>query len=387
MDLFSYLERELATFDERPLGPVDSAALSQICMVDGVGVIPGASGHSTDAPSQSRAIGRLTERWRARRVPSVRFCDLFRAELFEGMFRGLTPERVKHELAALVASPRFRDLRLCDYTSVMDGAAHVQFSATTFVWHGRRRDSDFAYMAFRGTDNSLVGWRENFDMAVEPPVPAQRLAVDYLEDVARHLPARLYVGGHSKGGNLATYAALRCSEGIRARIERVFDHDGPGFKPGFASAGEFERLAGRIHRTVPEESVVGMIMETPAPTLVVRSTARGIDQHSIFTWEVSGDDFAYADGLSDGALLTHDVLAEWLDSLTDAEEPRVVEALFRAIDASGVTDARQVFSGDARPVALVVEAARTMSHETRDVLVPALSRLAAITARRALQRR
>lgn len=387
MDLFSYLERELVTFDERPLGPVDSAALSQICMVDGAGVIPRSSERPLDELSRGRALGRLTERWRARRIPDVRFRDLFRAELFEGMFRGLTPERVKRELATLVASPRFRDLRLCDYTSVMNGAAHVQFSATTFVWHGQSHDSDFAYVAFRGTDNSLVGWRENFDMAVEPPVAAQRLAVDYLEDVARHLPQRLYVGGHSKGGNLATYAALRCSEEVRARIERVFDHDGPGFKPGFASVEEFKPLVGRIHRTVPEESIVGMIMENPAPTLVVRSTARGIDQHSVFTWEVAGNDFVYADGLSDGALLTHDVLAEWLDSLSDAEEPQVVEALFRAIDASGVTDARQVLSGDARPIALVVEAARAMDRETRDVLVPALSRLASIAARRALQRR
>lgn len=392
LDLFDYLDTECRTFDEKPLSTLDSAILSQFCMVDGSGVIPAA---------RMRAGGGLKERmadaWHEWRTAPASFQDLFKAELFDGMFRGLTPTRVKHELAALVASPRFRGLELRDYTAVEDEKTHVQFAAMTFVWHGvgsavaggrtggEVGDCDFAYVGFRGTDDSFVGWRENFNMFVEPPVPAQTLAVEYLESVAQHVPERIYVGGHSKGANLATYAAMRCSEATRSRIERVFDHDGPGFRPGFITQADYDLLAGRIDRTVPEEDVVGMFMDCFAPTRVVRSNAHGIMAHSVYTWELDeekGDDFAYVDSLADSALFVHDVISEWIAGLSDEESPRIVDALFRAIDASGAEGAGQLFSGGAETIGLLMEAARNSDRVTRDILLPELTKLAGIAARR-----
>ena len=371
MNLFDYLETALDTFDERPLGPVDSAALSQFCMVRGEGVIPAALWRGS-------AIARLRA-WVSR---PARFSDLLRAERYDGLFCGLAPDGVKRELAALAASPRFRGLELRDYASRFDEAEHVQFSATTFVWRSPAgRDRDFAYVGFRGTDDTFTGWRENFDMALDPPVPAQRMAADYLESVARYLPRRLYVGGHSKGGNLATYAALRASEGVRSRIELVFDHDGPGFKAGFLGEGDFGPVRALIHRTVPEESVVGMLMDTPIEPRVVRSSAHGIDQHSVFTWEVDGNDFAYADALAPSAAFTHELMDDWLSSLAPEEAPRVVDALFRALEASGARSVGAVIFSGADAPALLAEAARNLDRESRDVLLPALGKLATSAAR------
>lgn len=371
MDLFEYLETALESFDERPLGPVDSAALSQFCMVRGEGVIPAALWR-----------GGPLERLRAWVARPARFSDLLQAERFDGLFCGLAPEGVKRELAALVASPRFRDLELRDYASCFDEGERVQFSATTFVWRSPAgRDRDFAYVGFRGTDDTFTGWRENFDMAVDPPVPSQRMAADYLASVARYLPQRLYVGGHSKGGNLATFAALRAPEEVRARIERVFDHDGPGFKAGFLDEKDFEGVRGLVHRTVPEESVVGMLMDTPIEPHVVVSTARGAEQHSIFTWEIAGDDFVYADELSPAAIFTHELMDTWLASLSPEETPRVVDALFRALAASGAPSVGAVIFSGADAPALLTEAARNLDQESRDVLLPALGKLAASAAR------
>lgn len=371
MNLFDYLENSLDTFDERPLGPVDSAALSQFCMVRGEGVIPAAR----------KGSGPL-DRILARFARPARFSDLLRSERYEGLFCGLAPDDVKRELAALVASPRFRDLELREYASEFNEAEHVQFSATTFVWHSPEdRSHDFAYVGFRGTDDSFTGWRENFDMAVDPPVSAQRMAAAYLEGAARRLRLPIYVGGHSKGGNLATYASVTASPETRERIVRVFDHDGPGFKAGLLDDDAFAPVLERIHRTVPEESVVGMLMDTPVLTHVVKSSSRGIGQHSVFTWEVDGADFAYADALSPSATFTHDLISEWLSSLPDEERPQVVDALFRAIEASGASNAGEViFSGPDAP-ALLAEAARNLDAESRDVLLPALGKLAAAAAR------
>ena len=379
MDLFDYLERQIASFDEEPFNAVDSAVLTQFCMVRNTEAAPAFRPAQPEGALGSTALDALADRWHALTTPAARFADFAEGGLANTTFTGLDPINIRHALFRLIWSPRFSGLQIRDYADVLDEERRAQFSATVFVW----RDA-WAYVGFRGTDTTITGWRENFDMAAEPPVPAQRLAQAYLETVARHLPRRLYVGGHSKGGNLATYAALRCQPAVQERILGVFDHDGPGFKPGFVGAEEYAALAGRIHRTVPEESLVGMLMESGAPTLVVRSSERSVAQHSVFTWEVAEglDDFAYADGLSTTAILAHDIMNEWLASMAEDEVPRVVEALFATIEASGVDNASEIFSGDSEALAAVAETARKMDRETSAVLVPALRKLTSVAAAR-----
>lgn len=165
---------------------------------------------------------------------SGHFTDLLRAERYHDMFTGLIPGRVKENLLALAASPRFRDMELRDYQSIFDEEQQVQFAAVTFVYKDQ-----FAFVGFRGTDTSVTGWRENFNMAYTSPVPAQGYALRYLETVAPHLPEKLYVGGHSKGANLALYAALKASPEVQARIHMTYSLDGPGFKDNVISAEEW----------------------------------------------------------------------------------------------------------------------------------------------------
>lgn len=403
VNLLEYLESELKAFDQLELTAVDSTALSQMCMVDGEGIVPGLRQADVERLRHVGGIDRgarrmpgeegsfmdrlagaadaLADRLHAKAVRGAHASDLLAAERYDTMFTGLDQENVKRLIAALAASPRFREVELRDYVSLLDEEKRVQFSATCYVVPG-----EWAYVGFRGTDTSFTGWRENFDMAVTPPVPAQRMAAAYLELVARHLPSRLYVGGHSKGGNLATYAAVRCSQEVRERIVAVFDHDGPGFKTGFlsdeASLLALRSLKGRLHRTVPVDSVVGMIMDEAAPARAVRSFAHGMDQHSVFSWEIDGDDFAYEADVSPGAHATHEVLGTWLASFSNDELPGVVDALFRAIEISGAQNAGQVLGGGPQAAQLIHEAIRNADEETREVLGPAMGRLAQIAAER-----
>ena len=211
MNLLDYLATEFAPFDEKPFNPVDSAVLSQFCMVRAEGIVP---------PLRERkAFGRLGTIVKNLLSPSGRpahFLDTLRAEHYEHMFSGLIPGRVKENMLALAASPRFRDMVIRDYLSLFDTERQTQFAAMTFVYK-----KEFAYVGFRGTDTSITGWRENFNMCYTAPVPAQEQAARYLEAVAPHLPRRLFVGGHSKGANLALYAALNASAAVQDRIERV----------------------------------------------------------------------------------------------------------------------------------------------------------------------
>ena len=352
MNILDYLGTEFASFEEKPFNPVDSAALSQFCMVRAEGIVP---------PLRERkAFGRLGTIVKNLLSPSGRpahFLDTLRAEHYEHMFSGLIPGRVKENMLALAASPRFRDMVIRDYLSLFDTERQTQFAAMTFVHR-----KDFAYVGFRGTDTSFTGWRENFNMAYTAPVPAQEQAARYLQAVTPRAPKRVYVGGHSKGANLALYAALNASAAVQDRIERVYTHDGPGFKAGAFSPDDWRKLDGRIHRTVPQDSVIGMLMESHTPPLVVHSTERGLLQHSPFSWEVDGDDFVYLDNLTENARFTDALLTEWLARYSDEEAAAIVDALFKAVEASGAQNATEVFFGGAKTVALLSEAAKNIAN-------------------------
>lgn len=370
--LFDYVEHELATFNQKPFGPVDAAVLSQACMIDGAGVVPEPSA----LPSLiDRAVTLLAPDSRG-----VTFANLMRSELFDGMFTGLVPDDIRRLLMALAASPRFRDLRLCGYRSVFDEASHAQFAAITFTWRNA-----FSFVGFRGTDVSATGWRENFDMTYKDEVPAQKLAREYLEYMAPRLSGELHVGGHSKGGNLALYAALTCSAEVCERIGHVWCLDAPGFRAGRFKAEDFARLGSCVMRIIPQDSLVGVLLDCPVPARVVRSNAQGIMQHSVFTWEIADDlsDFVEAERLGEGSQALHDVLAEWLAGMDDERCKQVVDALFAALGASGARDARDVFLGGKPFPQLVSDAARNLDEASRDVLGAALADLAAIAARRA----
>ena len=365
--ILAYLETQFATFDDVPFGAVDAALLSQACMLDAPWAVPAIS---------TRAHGRhVLDRLLAYggRRRGARFCDLARAEHLDTLLGGFTPDELKRELFGLIASPRFRDLALRDYASVFDEPSHTQFAAMTFTW----RD-EFAYVGFRGTDTSFVGWRENFDMAYRAPVRAQELAAAYLEQVAEHLPSRLFVGGHSKGGNLALFAAAVCREDVRARIERVWCHDAPGFRTGSQVIERAARLAERIHMTVPQDSLVGMLMDVPVAPRVVHSSAfGGFDQHSLYTWDVTGSDFAYVAQVADTSRKLHDAVNAWLAGMEPPEIERVVEALFSAARASGAVDARAFLRLGSDTVKSVREAARRIDDTSREVLIRAIADLAA----------
>lgn len=374
MNILDYAEHEFHSFEDKPFNPLDSALLSQFCMIRCGGMVPFL---------EEQRPGRLRKMMRTivpRSSKNAHFADLLRAERYHDMFTGLVPERIKETLLVLAASPRFRTMELRDYKSIFDEQQLNQFAAVTFVY-----DQEFAYIGFRGTDTSLTGWRENFNMATAFPVPAQTQALEYLEMVATHLPEKLYLGGHSKGANLALYAALKALPEVQQRIERVYVHDGPGFKQGAITSEEWHRLEGRIHRSVPKESIVGMLMNCPVPVHIAQAQDHGLNQHSVFTWDINDEmnDFSYTDELADSAEFFDSVFSEWLSRYSDKEAATIVDALFKAIEVSGVTNASELFFSGMKIVPLITKAAQELDSESGAVLRSALGSLAAIAANRA----
>ena len=166
----------------------------------------------------------------------------------------------------------------------------TQFSAVTF-----RLPNGICYVAYRGTDETIVGWKEDFNLAFSEPVEGQLLSVDYLNRAAESIAGSFYVGGHSKGGNFAAYACMNCEGKVRGRIMGIYDHDGPGLRPEVKALGAYDEIADRIHKTIPHSSLVGMLLYTDGVYRVVESRTIGLAQHNPYTWLVKDDHFQIVD--------------------------------------------------------------------------------------------
>ena len=200
-----------------------------------------------------------------------------------------------------------------------------QFSAISFMLPGGD-----TFVTFRGTDDTIIGWKENFNMTFMHPVPAQTEALLYLENIARITTGKLYVGGHSKGGNLAVYASVKACERTRERIVAVYNNDGPGFDREFIESEDYLAMSQRIHTLVPQSSVVGMLLEHEERYTVVKSTSSGIMQHNGLTWSVMGGKFIHLDSIDDSSKLLDTSLKDWLAGLSPAEREDFVEKLYEA---------------------------------------------------------
>ncbi|MDD6461121.1 MAG: DUF2974 domain-containing protein [Bifidobacteriaceae bacterium] len=301
----------------RPFHDVDSLVLSQIAYVHMPDNVPRMPRKGPALPTSAY----------------VPIHELLRAECYGSMFPTKGAESSLCALVtAMAASPRFRTMRIGNYISVEDDQPghEKQFAAVSVLI-----DDDTEFVAFRGSEDSLAAWKENFNMAFTCPIPAQTSAAKYLERVAAASSRRLIVGGHSKGGNLAVYASMKAPEPVRKRIQAIYSHDGPGFEQRVLESLDFERIKPLVHKTVPEASIIGMIFETQEDFRVIESTSHGIAEHFAMTWKVKDGDFVYVPQLPQGTRYVNRTLNDWVAHITPAERQRVLGILFDILRSTG----------------------------------------------------
>lgn len=355
-NICTYVENNLDTFAERPLCEVDSLVLSWF------------------SNFRLEALGEQLNGWDITSERAPRLRDALRAECFDGLFDLWDPESCKRLLQAMAASPRFRDIRVGGFRlsrDTPDEGWPKQFAAVTLLL-----DDGTAYLAFRGTDATFDGWREDFNMTFARPVPAQAEAFVYLLDAAQACPAApLVLGGHSKGGNLAVYAAAEAPAEIRERIARVYSHDGPGFDAEFLVSEGFCAIAGRVDKTLPQSSVVGMMLENQEDYSIVRSTSVGIFQHDPFSWVVEGQSFVEVEGLSAGARHVDAALNDWICGRTPAERDRFTSELFGLLGATNATTMAEARERWRTSLPAMAAAVADMDPETRRFMLKTVGAL------------
>ena len=249
--------------------------------------------------------------------------------------------RVKNDLALLQAAAeteRFGNAKLRLYRDLFIPEQETQFAAMTFLL-----DDGSGFLAFRGTDHSLVGWKEDFNMTFQQTIPAQRLALQYTREAAMELSGTLYLGGHSKGGNLAVFAAARSSPMIRQRIAQVYNHDGPGFTQYLMGDPGYLAMVPRIRTFVPQSSVIGMLLEHEEPYTVIRSKTLGLLQHDLYSWEVAGKFFIPVQEITDSSQFIDATIKTWFADMTNQERNQLVDVMFTLLGTGGVDNAMDIF--------------------------------------------
>lgn len=232
------------------------------------------------------------------------------------------------ELASAAAAlPRFRDMEVSHFFAVTDEEKEIQFAAVTFLLSDQT-----VFLSFRGTDNTLVGWKEDFNMCFTQEIPSQMEAAKYASLVAEDMDLPLRLGGHSKGGNLAIYAGTRLPPEQQDKIVCIYNHDGPGFSEEFLKRDMYLNIRNKIRSFVPESSIVGVLMEHDTYT-TIRSSSPSLLQHNPFSWLVLGTHFVY-DARSFSGKRFEKAINSWIKSMTAQEREELVENVYGILSSS-----------------------------------------------------
>ena len=330
-DLFDYLTwRGDLSFHQVPFGPVDGLILTTMCYVRLLGIVPPRPDKAISLKEAAREFLSLPSEEIEKRVRVKRDIDL---------------------MAVLAETPRFSDLMLSGYTDYLGEEEQTQFAVISIHLNPQE-----TFVAYRGTDHTLTGWKEDFNMTFQDTVPAQHFAKEYLEHFAQWSQGTLILGGHSKGGNLAVYAAAMCSDEVRDRVKAVYSYDGPGFAETVLNSEGYSEVKSRLHSFVPESAIIGMMLEHRIIHTVVKSSSIGVLQHGPYSWMIEGNDFVQAEDRSKGSHVIDQAVKNWSAGMSDGEREELVETVYDLIQTAEVERVEELIQP--RNIRQVIKAVR-----------------------------
>ena len=271
---------------------------------------------------------------------------------------------IRAMLSAAAMTERFAGIRMHNPVAVTDQSRDMQFAAVTFDLPDGAH-----YVAFRGTDSTIVGWREDFNMAFESPVPAQAAAVQYLAETAARTEGPLIIGGHSKGGNLAVYAAAHADPTAQSRIRRIYSFDGPGLDDATMASEGYARIARKIRSFIPQRSVVGLLLAYHPDYTVIKSDGVGLLQHDSFTWQVLGTDFIAVTELDVSSQVVDQTVHAWLSKVSPEKRRVFVNTIFDVLEATGANTVKEVARNIPTHLPAVLKALQKVDFETAKMVL------------------
>ncbi len=261
---------------------------------------------------------------------------------------------------AMLESFRFRGMELNYYSNIVSVTAETQFSAVTvFLENGP------TVIVYRGTDETIVGWKEDMNMCFCRPVVGQDLSARYMRQVSEAIEGDFLVAGHSKGGNFAVYASMNVEEEVQNRIRCVYSFDSPGFRPEILDSVDFNKIKSRIRKYVPHSCVVGMVLQSKEPYRVVECSSIGFFQHNPYNWHVEGTHFKEREDVSEGSKIFSETINEWLLGLNDEELHAVVELWYELTKAADIKDLLEISRSPGKSLHRLRQALNEMEGEKK----------------------
>ena len=400
-NVIDLLRNDFSTFAQRKFNAVDSLILCELSYI----TMPTSVPKYCDNPKD---------------ISTVSINELLRIEDYSSMFSSGSPKVDKFRrklLLAVASSPRYRGIRVGEYLerfdeSNIDESLEQQFAGVTFdLSNCEGIDNPHTLVvAFRGTDNTLVGWKEDFNMAFRCPVPAQESAAEYLTSVAQRYSKRysnknffkkifanklfarfsksfvdsqnnpnIIVVGHSKGGNMAAYAAMRLdatSQKLGNLVSKIYSMDGPGFACDVVDTSVFANVSSRIEKVVPQSAFIGLIMDTGVPYKVTVADSIGLMQHFGMYWQIKDGDFDYCDCVTPRALAVSKAANEWMMNLPFEERKRRIDSVYSIFSSLGYPTFDEMSSHWSEVVPKLLKIAMHMDSKTYELIRSVMSAFA-----------
>jgi hypothetical protein len=273
----------------------------------------------------------------------------------------------------MAGSKRFGGMKLAGFVNEVDAKKQTQFAVCSFYL-----PDGTIFVAFRGTDDSLVGWKEDFNMCFSEGTGGQLQAADYLNTNFARTMKKLRIGGHSKGGNFAAYGSTFCRGHIQDSILEVYNFDGPGFIPEILKKPAYKSMINRVHKIVPEESIIGMLMYTKAKMQVVASDAKGINQHDPLSWQIKRNRFEEVDSVASSSVLIDEVIKKWSVQFDYETRAAFGDVFFSSlISSSGATRLSQITSSKVRSIASLTKEIQSLDPQNQALIMDVLGKLVA----------
>ncbi len=308
--IIEYIKTKNERFSEMAFNDVDGLILAQFSYINFNGLVDNIENKGQWVPISS----------------------LYKAEKFDAMVDNTFFPNLNLELiAALCASPRYRDIGINFYMEKYDKDMETQFAAVSFLL-----PTDEIVVAFRGTDTTIIGWKEDFNMFHTIPVPGHLSAVSYLKTIASITTNPFYMVGHSKGGNLAIYSLATVDKEIQDRIITVYGYDNPGFIIDRLKDIKYKDIEDKVIKIMPEGSFVGKLFENIGYEKFVKSNQMDAMQHSAFTWEIENDSFVQSYEVTKNIRHIDKTFNTWMYTLDLSQRKLLVDTVFSAVDLSEV---------------------------------------------------
>lgn len=332
-------------FKKSAFNEIDNLILAYVALVNFTGIVP-----ECDNPKEYITLSEAKK--------------LFCEKGYENNELGLViPQKVNELFLKMADSVRFGQMKMSCYVNRVNEETQEQFGAITFdVGDGTK------YVSYSGTDDTLVGWKEDFNMMFSEKVPAQQDALEYLNYIIKVYRNPLRVGGHSKGGNLAVYAAMNTPIKMQKRIKEVYSNDGPGFMRESFNKEGYDNIKARVTHIVPRSSIVGLLMENNGEYKVVESSRAGLMQHDALSWQLKGTMFKYLDDISRTSKHLDKSLKEWLENSTVEERRIFTDELFKILCADGAKTLSELNENKLKSLLAMVESASEMDKTTKEMI-------------------